>query len=212
MGESQHWTMKCYCLEDGVRDATVDLPPELLRQLGAKVGDSLTIKIIGGAVVLLPVHHASSPPPALTAALPEQLRRAYRMRLEAFLQIPVDASDQAIHEMIEAGFALTTLVQLYEDGVIAYADFDGLIPSSIEKTGLANNLRLKTVESDRLFRTVHIIAMAEAVFGSAKKAKSWLSKPKSRFLGRSPIAMISTFQGTLRVEEMLIQIIYGLYS
>jgi uncharacterized protein (DUF2384 family) len=53
--------------------------------------------------------------------------------------------------------------------------------------------------------------MAEAVFGSTEKAKNWLSKPKSRFLGKSPRAMLSTSQGTLRVEEMLIQISHGLY-
>ncbi|EJM15420.1 Protein of unknown function (DUF2384), partial [Pseudomonas sp. GM21] len=38
----------------------------------------------------------------------------------------------------------------------------------------------------------------------------WLSKPKTRFSGHSPIAMLSTSQGTRQVEEVLIQLAEGL--
>ncbi|MNN59486.1 hypothetical protein D3C81_1746040 [compost metagenome] len=51
--------------------------------------------------------------------------------------------------------------------------------------------------------------MADAVFGNDEKAKRWLSKPKDRFSGRSPMAMLSTVQGTRQVEETLIQLAEG---
>ncbi len=52
--------------------------------------------------------------------------------------------------------------------------------------------------------------MAEVLFESDEKAWRWLSKPKTRFSGKSPIAMLSTSQGTRQVEEMLIQLAEGL--
>ncbi|NMZ40127.1 MbcA/ParS/Xre antitoxin family protein [Pseudomonas proteolytica] len=52
--------------------------------------------------------------------------------------------------------------------------------------------------------------MAEVFFGDAGKAKHWLSKPNARFSGSSPYAMLSTTQGTHRVEEMLVQAIEGM--
>ncbi|MBK3441356.1 antitoxin Xre/MbcA/ParS toxin-binding domain-containing protein [Pseudomonas lactis] len=47
-------------------------------------------------------------------------------------------------------------------------------------------------------------------FKDAGKAKHWLSTPKARFSGSSPYAMLSTTQGTYRVEEMLIQAAKGM--
>jgi len=51
--------------------------------------------------------------------------------------------------------------------------------------------------------------MANALFGNDEKAKRWLSKPKDRFSGKSPVAMLSTLQGSRQVEEMLIQLAEG---
>ncbi|MNY83037.1 hypothetical protein D3C86_2255200 [compost metagenome] len=62
-----------------------------------------------------------------------------------------------------------------------------------------------------MYRAVHIIAMAVAVFGDTEKALHWLSKPKSRFSGKSPCELLSTSLGVYRVEEMLIQVAEGLY-
>ncbi|WP_020192826.1 MbcA/ParS/Xre antitoxin family protein, partial [Pseudomonas putida] len=47
------------------------------------------------------------------------------------------------------------------------------------------------------------------VFGEAGKAKRWLSKPKERFSGLTPMQMLTTQQGTTQVEEMLLQIAEG---
>ena len=52
-------------------------------------------------------------------------------------------------------------------------------------------------------------AMAQTLFGDDEKAKHWLSKSKDRFSGKSPIAMLSTTQGTRLIEELLIQTAEG---
>jgi uncharacterized protein (DUF2384 family) len=37
----------------------------------------------------------------------------------------------------------------------------------------------------------------------------WLSKPKYRFSGESPLSMLATTQGAHQVEDMLIQVAEG---
>ncbi|MOA56829.1 hypothetical protein D3C78_1808900 [compost metagenome] len=86
---------------------------------------------------------------------------------------------------------------------------DQIISPKALKTRLARGQRLTVDESDRLFRVAHIIAMAQTLFGDDEKAKHWLSKSKDCFSGKSPIAMLSTTQGTRLIEELLIQIAEG---
>lgn len=134
---------------------------------------------------------------------------AYRSRLHDLLQIPTDASEMDIHVLIRTGFAAKSLMRLFEQGEVTTFERDLIIPLKTLKTRVAKDQKLTVDESDRLFRTAHITAMADAVFGNEEKAKRWLSKPKERFLGSSPMAMLSTVQGTRQVEEMLIQMAEG---
>lgn len=112
--------------------------------------------------------------------------------------------------MIESGFSASLISVLGEAGTISAEERDRIIPLKTLKSKLASNQRLTVSESDRLFRFVHVNAMAEVIFGDAEKAKHWLSTPKSRFSGSSPYAMLSTIQGTHLVEEMLIQAAEGM--
>jgi len=134
---------------------------------------------------------------------------AYRTRLHDLLQIPTDATDLEIHDLIQVGFAADRLMMLCDHGEMTSLERDQIIPLKTLKTRVAKDQLLTVDESDRLFRAAHITAMADAVFGSDEKAKRWLSKPKDRFSGRSPMAMLSTVQGTRQVEEMLIQLAEG---
>jgi len=133
--------------------------------------------------------------------LHENAYGTYRVRLEALLHIPTDASDQDIHELIEAGFSVSSVKAIFDLGRLSSLDRDQIISL---KTRSARGQQLTVEESDRLFRVAHIIAMAQTLFGDDEKAKHWLSKSKDRFSGKSPIAMLSTIQGTHLVEEMLI--------
>ncbi|TPG75874.1 antitoxin Xre/MbcA/ParS toxin-binding domain-containing protein [Pseudomonas arsenicoxydans] len=140
----------------------------------------------------------------------ERAYQAYRARLEVFLPIPIDASDQDIQQLIEAGFLATRVKVLCDRGTLSNAGREQVISLKTLKKRLANGQRLSVNQSDRLFRVVHITAMAEVLFESDEKARRWLSTPKTRFSGKSPIAMLSTSPGTRQVEEMLIQFAEGL--
>jgi putative toxin-antitoxin system antitoxin component (TIGR02293 family) len=210
MNESERWTVKCQDTADGSGDVIVDLPPELLAKLGLEVGDDLTITTMKDAIVLRPTCGTASLLTVFAGVLRDDAYHAYRIRLETSLHIPSDASDQDIHEMIEAGFSASLINALGEAGIISAEECDRIIPLKTLKSKLASNQRLTVSESDRLFRVAHINAMAEVFFGDAGKAKHWLSTPKARFSGSSPYAMLSTTQGTHRVEEMLIQAAEGM--
>ncbi|WP_191487788.1 antitoxin Xre/MbcA/ParS toxin-binding domain-containing protein [Pseudomonas sp. FEN] len=145
----------------------------------------------------------------LAEVMREPAYGAYRLRLEHLLQIPTDASELEIHEMIQFGFEAQRLMKLCDQGDVTPLERDQIIPLKTLKTRIAKDQRLTVDESDRLFRAAHIAAMADTLFGSDEKARRWLSKPKDRFSGRSPMAMLSTIQGTRQVEEMLIQLAEG---
>ena len=53
---------------------------------------------------------------------------AYRERLEALLLIPVGASDQEIHELIDIGFPCNRVSRLCESGMISSSMRDQIIP------------------------------------------------------------------------------------
>jgi len=97
------------------------------------------------------------------------------------LQIPVDASEQEIHRLIDAGFPATTLKTLSELGQICPAECDQILSPKTLATLLARGQRLTVGESDQLFRLVHIISMVEVLFGNEKRpgVGSAKSKPSS---------------------------------
>lgn len=210
MSGSERWIVKCQDTEDGSGDVIVDLPPELLAKMGVGVGDDLTITVADGAIVLKPTHGTTSVQPVFAGVLLDEAYHAYRIRLEASLNIPSNASDQDIHDIIVAGFSASLIQSLCDVGTISPEERDRIIPLKMLKTKLVSNQLLTVDESDRLFRFAHITAMADVIFGDAEKAKQWLSKPKSRFSGKSPTAMLTTTHGTHRVEQMLIEINEGM--
>ncbi|MCY1402532.1 hypothetical protein D3C87_994340 [compost metagenome] len=135
--------------------------------------------------------------------------RTYRIRLETLLQIPTDASDQDIHELIEAGFSASSVNALCAMGAISPSGRNLIIPLKTLNSRLARGQQLTLNESDRLFRVTHVTAMAETLLGDNAKAKHWLLKPKESFSGRCPITMLSTYPGTRAVEELLLQVAEG---
>lgn len=145
----------------------------------------------------------------LAEVLREPAYGAYRARLQALLDIPADATPLQIHNIIHSGFAADRWMQLCERGEVTPLDRDQIIPLKTLKTRIAKAQKLTVDESDRLFRAGHIIAVAAALFGNDDKAKRWLATPKDRFCGCSPMAMLSTIEGTRQVEEMLIQLVEG---
>ncbi|MNL07566.1 hypothetical protein D3C87_1282460 [compost metagenome] len=132
----------------------------------------------------------------------------YRTRLETLLAIPFSASDFEIHQLIAHGFEPDTVLTLNSNRHRFLISFEcnQIVSNKALKMRAARNQRLTTYESDRVFKLVHVTAMAEAIFGDSTKAVRWLAKPKKRFAGRKPYEMLSTTPGTWQVERLLIGI------
>ncbi|WP_411390056.1 AbrB/MazE/SpoVT family DNA-binding domain-containing protein [Pseudomonas sp. MPB23] len=47
---------------DGTGDVITDLPDDILERMGLKIGDSLSIQLIGGSIVLKPISDADAQP------------------------------------------------------------------------------------------------------------------------------------------------------
>lgn len=136
----------------------------------------------------------------------EDFYRAYRDRLEQLIKIPLVATNQDIHNLIEDGFSADRIRVLCERGTLSKLLREQIIPLEILERRLLHDQKLTLQESDHLFRVVHIISMAEVVFGCDIKARRWLLKSKASLLGKSPNSMLTTTQGAYEVEKLLIKV------
>ena len=98
-----------------------------------------------------------------------------------------------------SGFALKDLLEV-------------VIPARTLKHRRQRQESLSLDESDRLARVARLYELGVKVFGNPDKARRWLSKPKHRFEGRSPLAMMRTELGGRGVEEMIYQIDEGVFA
>lgn len=60
MGESARTTVKCEEPGDGSGDMIVDLPSEIMEAMNLRIGDSLSIEVGQGIIVLKPVRDVGS--------------------------------------------------------------------------------------------------------------------------------------------------------
>lgn len=64
-------------------------------------------------------------------------------------------------------------------------------------------------DKDDIQTRTRIIALANAVLGNERLAEQWLSTPKERFAGQTPLEMLRSSQGAQRVEELLLEAFFG---
>jgi antitoxin component of MazEF toxin-antitoxin module len=60
MSESVQMTVKCQDPRDGTGDVIIDLPPEVLAAMNVGLGDSLSIELVDGSIVLKPTRVADT--------------------------------------------------------------------------------------------------------------------------------------------------------
>jgi len=90
------------------------------------------------------------------------------------------------------------------------ADVIGVAPRTLARRKLQKTL--SAVESDRLVGIARIAALAEETLGSRDNARGWL-RDVNRALGAvTPLSCLDTEPGRQRVEELLLQISYGIVS
>lgn len=121
-------------------------------------------------------------------------------------------SEQEVVRLVESGLPLSVLNRLLERGLSKPELFDVIIPARTLKHRKSKRQPLSKEESERVVRTIRILATANAVLGDDNSALAWLRSPKKRFEGRPPIEMLATEPGGRLVEEMLIQIDEGMFA
>lgn len=143
----------------------------------------------------------------------------YRRRKAKLLGLPENATDADVHTHIMKGIPIAQLAKLLRNGDIDIHACEQISPGLALKESLADRTttpdaspddRLSADESDRLYRVVHTVVVAEFLFGSRNKAQRWLSKPKDRFSGNSPLQMLASTAGAQLVEELMTQLAEGL--
>lgn len=71
--------------------------------------------------------------------------------------------------------------------------------------------RLRTDESERILRLAQVYDMALDVFGSRKKAETWLKKPARGLGGKVPLEYADTDLGAHEVINLLGRIDHGVF-
>jgi putative toxin-antitoxin system antitoxin component (TIGR02293 family) len=114
---------------------------------------------------------------------------------------------------VERGLPISKLEEFSAYSGFALKDLlEVVIPARTLKHRRQRNEPLSMDESDRLARVARLYELGVKIFGNPDKARRWLSKPKDRFDGRSPLAMMRTGLGGSAVEEMLYQIDEGMFA
>jgi putative toxin-antitoxin system antitoxin component (TIGR02293 family) len=114
---------------------------------------------------------------------------------------------------IEAGLPLSAIEEFAAYSCIPVKDFlDAVIPLRTLKHRRERKETLNIDESDRLARIARLYELTVRVFGNPDKARHWLTRPKERFDGRTPLAMMRSGAGGRAVEEILYQIDEGVFA
>ena len=121
-------------------------------------------------------------------------------------------SGEDLAVLVEKRLSPTAVKSLVRGGMSDAEVYQLIVPRRTLAHRIAKRQLLSKDESDKAVRVARISAMAEQVFGESERAWRWLRKPKPRFDGKTPVEMLATEAGARLVEEMIVQIDYGLFA
>jgi putative toxin-antitoxin system antitoxin component (TIGR02293 family) len=133
-------------------------------------------------------------------------------RIGSKLGISSLRSDRDLARLVDERLPLTSVESLSTHGMSDEEIYSFIVPRRTLVHRKTRHESLTHDESDRAVRIARITSLAEEVFGDDAKASRWLRKAKTRFEGRSPLEMLRTEAGARLVEEMLLQLDYGLVA
>ena len=120
------------------------------------------------------------------------------------------SSDDDLREAIRDGFRPTVVEELMRASglnLMELASALDLLSRSLQRRRASG--RLTCYESDRLYRSARIIAIANHFLGNRERALRWLKRPNRALRGIAPVADIDTELGARQVENILGRIAYG---
>ncbi len=114
-----------------------------------------------------------------------------------------------LHDAIVAGFNEKQITKVKKLLNINNKNFAKLL-------GISERTLLRKKEwsdiSDRLYRLVHVFALANTVFEDSDRARQWLNESQKGLGWKVPLELMSTEPGSREVEDLLGRIEYGVIS
>jgi putative toxin-antitoxin system antitoxin component (TIGR02293 family) len=119
-------------------------------------------------------------------------------------------SDEDLASLVEKRLPATSISSLVRGGLSDAEVYRLIVPRRTLAHRIAKRQPLSREESDKAVRVARITTMAERAFHDAGRAWRWLRKPKRRFAGKTPMEALATEAGARLVEEMILQLEYGM--
>jgi putative toxin-antitoxin system antitoxin component (TIGR02293 family) len=146
---------------------------------------------------------------------PQSQRRepsVFYRRMQRKLGTGTLSSDSDLARLVEERLPLLSIESLTSHGLCDEEIYTYIVPRRTLVHRKSKREPLTHDESDRAVRIARITSLAEEVFGDDAKAGRWLRKIKERFDGRTPLEVSRTEAGARLVEEMLLQLDYGIFA
>jgi putative toxin-antitoxin system antitoxin component (TIGR02293 family) len=155
------------------------------------------------------MHTALLNRPSITDQAVESLYSLVGKLLGLKLQTEID-----LIERLEQGLTIAAVHHLQTQAPLSDAEtFDLIAPRRTLSRREAAGQTLTAEEGDRTVRVARTIARAQQVFaGQPEYAAQWLREPKSHLGNRVPLQALATESGALAVDEMLLDIDYGMFA
>ncbi|HEY6375390.1 MAG TPA: antitoxin Xre/MbcA/ParS toxin-binding domain-containing protein [Edaphobacter sp.] len=119
-------------------------------------------------------------------------------------------SERDLTEAIRAGFRQEAVRYVASASGQTLKEMSAYLRVSYRSVMRRNNqVHLASTESDRLFRLVRIMVLAEHYIGDRGKAMGWLRYPNQALGGSTPLELLDTELGAREVEDVLGRIAYG---
>jgi putative toxin-antitoxin system antitoxin component (TIGR02293 family) len=136
---------------------------------------------------------------------------AIHVRMGDWLGLPTPATESEALRIVEGQLAPVVVKRLISLGLRPQEIDAAIIPLRTLQHRRSRRERLTVDESDRVFRLIRMLSLAESVYGSRERALDWMRNPHARLEGRAPLSLLNTDTGSRIVEELLVQIDEGMF-
>ncbi len=121
------------------------------------------------------------------------------------------ATEGDMLRLVEGQLAPSVIRRLISLGLRRSEIDSAIIPLRTLQHRRSRRQKLTIEESDRVFRVIRILSLAESVYAGRERALAWLRNAHPRLDGRAPLSLLNTDTGSRIVEELLIQIDEGMF-
>jgi putative toxin-antitoxin system antitoxin component (TIGR02293 family) len=128
-----------------------------------------------------------------------------------WLGLQTSGTEVEMLRIVEGKLAPTVIKRLISLG-LQRSEIDAtVIPLRTLQHRRSRREKLTVEESDRVFRLIRVLSLAESVYAGRERALVWLRRPHARLGGRTPLSLLNTDTGSRIVEELLVQIDEGMF-